>query len=244
MNKFLIILAYYERPKIVLNALNSLLDIGYPEFEVHFIDDGSENRGEPIVRDVCSSIIDKFKFDYIDNTIQQKKEQGGSIHGSYLNKAIKESDADHVIILCDDDALYPNFLTRLNLFLNKPENINKKYFYHNTVSYNCLIESYKTGIERNMMEAYTNQWKTPIQCSNRVDSSQVTYNRKAFVYDGLSYPSPQTVSLDAIIYGQMYCKWDLCSYSGLISQVKSYNEDNLIWRSNKENMFLTKDMNK
>ena len=63
MNKFLIILAYYERPKIVLNSLNSILDITYPEFEVHFIDDGSVNRGEPIVREVCSSIIDKFKFD-------------------------------------------------------------------------------------------------------------------------------------------------------------------------------------
>jgi len=30
MNKFLIILAYYERPKIVLNSLKSLLDISYP----------------------------------------------------------------------------------------------------------------------------------------------------------------------------------------------------------------------
>ena len=85
MNKFLIILAYYERPTIVLNSLRSILNTSYPDYEVHFIDDGSTNRGEPIVREVCSSIIDKFKFDYIDNTIEQKKSQGGSIHGKYLN---------------------------------------------------------------------------------------------------------------------------------------------------------------
>ena len=65
MNKFLIAIVYYERPKVLLNALNSILDISYPEFEVHLIDDGSVNRAEPIVREVCSSIIDKFKFDYI-----------------------------------------------------------------------------------------------------------------------------------------------------------------------------------
>ena len=80
------------RPKVLINALKSILDISYPEFEVHLIDDGSTNRAEPIVRDVCSSIIDKFKFSYIENTIEQKKEQGGSLHGQYLTDAIKESD--------------------------------------------------------------------------------------------------------------------------------------------------------
>ena len=65
MNKFLIILAYYERPKIVLNALNSILNSSYENFEVAFIDDGSNLRGEDVVRTQCSSIINKFKFYYI-----------------------------------------------------------------------------------------------------------------------------------------------------------------------------------
>ena len=245
MNKFLIILAYYERPTIVLNALKSLLDITYPEFEVHFIDDGSTNKGEPIVREFCKSIIDKFTFHYIDNTIDQKKEQGGSIHGSYLNKAIRESDADHVIILCDDDAIYPHFLTKLNILLNKEENKDKKYFYHNMVLYNCLIEPYTIGVERNDLTYFTNKWKTPIHCSGRVDSSQVTYSRQSFIDDGLSYPSPQTSGLDKAIYEQMFNKWSYCHYSRLISQVKSNNEDNLVWKDfneNKDVIYKTKDM--
>jgi glycosyltransferase involved in cell wall biosynthesis len=242
MNKFLIILAYYERPTIVLNSLKSILDISYPEFEVHFIDDGSTKKGEPVVREVCSSIIDKFTFHYIDNTVEQKKQQGGSIHGRYLNLAIEQSDADHVIILCDDDAIFPHFLTKLNVFLNKEENIDKKYFYHNMVLYNSLTEPYTTGVERKDLSYFTNQWKTPIHCSSRVDSSQVTYSRNAFINDGLSYPSPKTSGLDAAIYEQMFNKWGPCYYSSLISQVKSNNEDNLIWKDNTDKMFITKDM--
>jgi glycosyltransferase involved in cell wall biosynthesis len=243
MNKFLIILAYYERPTIVINALKSILDISYPEFEVHFIDDGSTNKGEPVVREVCSSIIDKFTFHYIDNTVEQKKEQKGSIHGEYLNLAIKQSDADHVIILCDDDAIYPHFLTKLNVFLNKEENVDKKYFYHNMVLYNSLTEPYTVGVERGDLSYFTNQWKIPIHCSGRIDSSQVTYSRQSFIDDELSYPFPQTSGLDKAIYEQMFNKWNYCHFSGLISQVKSNNDDNLVWKDNTDRMFITKDMN-
>jgi len=244
MNKFLIILAYYERPKIVLNSLKSLLDISYPEFEVHFIDDGSVNRGEPIVREVCSSIIDKFKFDYIDNTIEQKKLQGGSIHGQYLNKAIQESDADHVIILCDDDAIFPHFLTKLNVLLNKEENLNKNYFYHNMVLYDSLKEDYISGVNRMDFSYFTNVHKTPINCAGRVDSSQVTYSRKGFIDAGLSYPAPQTSGLDMAIYNKMFSVWGACEYSGLVSQVKSNNSDNLVWKDRTDRMFITNDMKK
>ena len=243
MNKFLIILAYYERPKIVINALKSILDISYPEFEVHFIDDGSTNRGEPIVREMCSSIIDKFTFHYIDNTIEQKIAQGGSIHGQYLNLAIQQSDADHVIILCDDDAIFPHFLTKLNVFLNKTNNLDKKYFYHNMVLYDSLVEPYEAGIERKDFSYFTNQWKTPINCSGRVDSSQVTYSRHGFVEAELTYPAPQTSGLDMAIYDKMANVWGLCEYSGLISQLKSNNLDNLVWKDNTDRMFITKDMN-
>jgi glycosyltransferase involved in cell wall biosynthesis len=245
MNKFLIILAYYERPTIVLNSLRSILNIGYPEFEVHFIDDGSTNKGEPIVRDVCSSIIDKFKFDYIDNSIEQKKSQGGSIHGKYLNKAIYESDADHVIILCDDDAIYPDFLTKLNIHINKEVNKDKKYFYHNMVLYDSLNEPYENGIERKDLSYFTNQWKTPINCGGKVDSTQVTYSRPAFVESELTYPAPQTAGLDETIFNKMSSVWGLCEYSGLISQLKSNNADNLVWKDmnkNKDVIYQTKDM--
>jgi glycosyltransferase involved in cell wall biosynthesis len=242
MNKFLIILAYYERPKIVLNALNSILEMDYPNYEIHFIDDGSNLKGEPIVREVCETIIDRFTFHYINNTLEQKKAQGGSIHGEYLNRAIRESDGDHVIILCDDDALYPNFLNNLNIFLNKPENKDKKYFYHNILIYNSLVETYKDGINRGDLSYFTNKWNTPIACAGQVDSTQVTYDRVSFLENGLSYPAPQTSGLDFAIYNQMWMKWGPAYYSGLISQIKSNSEDNLIHKDHTEKMWVTNDM--
>jgi hypothetical protein len=43
----------------------------------------------------------------------------------------------------------------------------------------------------------------------------------------------------------MFNKWSYCHYSSLISQVKSNNEDNLVWKDfneNKDVIYKTKDM--
>jgi hypothetical protein len=43
----------------------------------------------------------------------------------------------------------------------------------------------------------------------------------------------------------MFDKWGLAEYSKLISQVKSNNEDNLVWKDmdeNKDVIYQTKDM--
>jgi glycosyltransferase involved in cell wall biosynthesis len=239
--KFLIAVVYYERPKVFLNALNSILNCNYDNFEVHVIDDGSINKAEPIAREVCASIIDKFKFTYINNSIEEKKRQGGSIHGKYLTEAIRQSSSDHVIVLCDDDAIYPNFLKNLNNFLNLPDNINKNYFYHNIVLYDSLKENYIDGVRNNNLTHFTNKHTEPINCNCAVDGSQVTFDREKFVNDDIFYAYPQTKSLDADSFQKMFSKWGPAYYSGLISQVKSWNNDNLGARSG-EHDFITKDM--
>lgn len=233
-NKFLILLFYYERPKIFLNALNSILENNYYEnFEVHVIDDGSTQRAEPIVREVCHHIIDKFKFTYIEDTIENKKSRGGSIFGKYANEAMLLSDSDHVIPLCDDDALYPGFLFRLNDYLNIEENKDKKYIYHHLVIYDSLTETYKQGFERHNTNYYTNNWTQPINCNCRVDSSQVTFSNHAFKNSpNVRYPFPKTDNLDAFIFQKMFENWGYGHFSGLIGQIKSDNQDNLLHKVN------------
>ncbi len=237
--KFLIAVVYYERPKVFVNALNSILNCNYDNFEVHVIDDGSINKAEPIARQVCSSIIDKFKFTYINNSIEEKKRQGGSVHGKYLTEAIRQSNSDHVIVLCDDDAIYPNFLNNLNQLLNEKGDI--PYFYHNIVLYDSLKETYIDGVNRNDLSYFTNQWKEPIHCYCKVDGSQVTFDTKKFNENQISYPAPQTAGLDAASFQQMFDNWGPAIYSGLISQVKSNNQDNLLYKGG-DGMFLTNDM--
>ena len=50
--------------------------------------------------------------------------------------------------------------------------------------------------------------------------------------------------LDAASFQQMFDKWGPAEYSGLIGQVKSNNEDNLVYKDRTEKMFITNDMEK
>jgi glycosyltransferase involved in cell wall biosynthesis len=229
MNKILIVLAYYNRPKIVLNALESIKNLNYNNFEVCFIDDGSEFKGEPIVREVCSNIIDKFKFKYIDNTIEQKKLQGGSIHGKYMNDAILESDSDIVIILCDDDALFPNYLNDLNNFFNY--NPNDVWCYSHVKFFNPENTHYSDASDipsdPTLNTSSLNRYRDPISPSCRVDGSQVAFKRNTFVDGNVWYPYPQTQDCDRYIFESMVKKWGLCPFLGGYGQYKGWFENQL-----------------
>ena len=117
--KFLIIFFYYNRPDMVRNALNSINKLTYKNFEIAFIDDGSEVKGEPIVRSILKpSFLKKVNFIDTNDTVEDKINREGSEIGKYANEAIKESDADIVLMLCDDDAMVPDYLNSLNRFIN------------------------------------------------------------------------------------------------------------------------------
>jgi len=82
--KFLIIFFYYNRPDMVRNALNSINKLTYKNFEVVFIDDGSETKGEPIVRSIIKpSFLKKFQFVDTNDTIKDKINREGSEIGKY-----------------------------------------------------------------------------------------------------------------------------------------------------------------
>ena len=237
-NKFLILLFYYERPKTFTNALHSILNINYSNFKVHVIDDGSINKAEPIIRNYCSSIIDKFIFTYITDTVEDKIQRGGSIFGNYANLAIENSEADHIIPLCDDDAIYPNFLEKLNDLLN--QNPYEKQYYHHLALYDPLKEFYLDKINNTWTSR--NYHTGEILLPYNVDSCQVTFSRKAFIEDNIKYPFPQTANLDAKIFEQMGNKWGPCKFSGLFSQVKGDNIDSLGIRQHLENIYKPADM--
>jgi len=223
-NKFLILLAYYDRPKIVLNALHSLNELDYENFEVAFIDDGSINKGKDIAVRECPSIIDKFKFIYIDNSIDEKKSQGGSVFGMYMNNAIKESDADYVIVLCDDDALFSDYLTNLNKFYN--DNPDKSWCYSHVKFYDPEIETYCEAVDEPLDKTFNvaslNHHTGPIVPSCRVDSSQVSFRRKSFIDNQVWFPFPQTKDLDRSVFEKMIHHLGLCHFSGFYGQYKGW----------------------
>jgi len=216
--KFLILLFYYDRPRLVLNTLDSISKLNYDNYEVAFIDDGSLVEGEDIVIKDFSDLLGKTKFYYINTSVDEKIKNGGSIFGSYANEAIKNSDADIGIMLCDDDALTPDYLINLNLFFNRNPNIN--YCYSNLLFYNPEIESYKDFSIDSDSRSFLNNENTPINPCRKIDMSQVAWKLNCNKEYNIWFPFPQTMDLDLSLFTQLYEKFGNCMPTNFYGQVK------------------------
>jgi glycosyltransferase involved in cell wall biosynthesis len=241
--KFIIILAYYNRPKIVRHALRSISNQIYRNFDVVMIDDGSSEESRADNMELISILQAQLlkddislKVQYINDTPYQKLAQGGSRHGEYMNKAILESSADIYVCLCDDDALLDDYLYNLNTWFN--ENLDKKYCYSHVRPFNPITEDpFIQKVEK--CEWWTNH-NEPLNPWHRVDSSQVVFRTSCFKEDGLRYPSPQTENLDAAIFSQAYAKYGLCHYTGFDGQYKGVFEGQMVNRSPVDQYFNSK----
>ena len=238
----LIILAYYNRPKLAWNALRSIEEIKYDNWELVVIDDGSypeEKTAKKLLQYYCMG-VDAFKgrlkeVVYILDTPNQKIAQGGSRHGEYLNKYILQSNKEIVCVLCDDDAILSDYFTKLNSWFQA--NPTAHYCYSHVIQYNPLTES-PFGKEKTPW--WTNHEVT-LHPVNRIDSSQVAFLSKCFKEDGCRYPSPKTENLDAAIFQQFYDRYGPCPYTGFDGQYKGVSEKNMVARSPEMQFFINPD---
>jgi glycosyltransferase involved in cell wall biosynthesis len=217
--KFLILLFYYNRPNQVRTSLESIKNHEYQNWELCFIDDGSEEPGEPIVREILSDQLNKIRFMNTHDTIETKTERNkeqGSVFGKFAQQAVEESDADYVIMLCDDDALYPNYLNNLNQFFNShPEDV---YVYSHIHIYDPVL----TSIKNNPPFVNHHLNKTEEVCPfYSLDMSQISWNRKKCIDAGVKFRYPLTANLDAELYLQMYSAFGKCRFTGFIGQYKA-----------------------
>ena len=141
-NKILIIIPYYNRPEMVKNGLLSIRNNDYENWFLAIIDDGSDYPVEESVKDIFGEYYYRkgdIKIYKTNDAIENKSICGGSIHGKYMNLALTDFDSDVAIMLCDDDALYPSYLTNLNKWFN--ENPREVWCYSHNILYNPLIET-------------------------------------------------------------------------------------------------------
>jgi glycosyltransferase involved in cell wall biosynthesis len=218
-SKILILLFYYNRPNLVKIALNSIKIHNYNNWEIAFIDDGSEEPGEPIVREILNEHLDKIKFyntnDSIDIKMLRSKEHG-SIFGKYAQQAVEESDADIVMMLCDDDALYPEYFNNLNKYFQLHPD--EKYVYSHIHTYDPML----TKLEDNPPYEHHHLNKDwPLNPHFNIDMSQVAWRRQAFIDSGIKFPYPMTANLDAVVYNQMHNHFGDCKFSGFFSEYKA-----------------------
>jgi glycosyltransferase involved in cell wall biosynthesis len=209
--KILIILVYFERPNIVLNALTSFNDITYKNYEIVIIDDGSRAPVEPIARRVLKpDVLEKTKFINTGHSIEYKKANGGSYHGKFINEAIEQSDAGLVFVVCDDDALIPSSIDGIIEWFRQRPNV--VYTYGHVIEFDPETE--KIGRHIPPRPTTLNHTGT-INPSCQVDSSQVIFRSIIHNEDGISYKYPMTSALDADFFHDMqtlYGPGEFCGY--------------------------------
>lgn len=226
--KFLIILFYYNRPNLVRAALDSVKCQSYTDWEIAFIDDGSDVPGEPIAREVLGPMASKVTFYRSNDTPQDKLNRNGvngSHMGKYANEAIAASNAKYVIMLCDDDALYGEYLRNLQEWFTA--NPAKNYVYSHIKQYNPPSEVPQEPLE--FRDHHLNR-RGAINPYYALDMSQVAWRRDPYVAANISFPYPFTVNIDAEVYTQMMKVWGHVEFSGFIGQYKAIHTDNLSHR--------------
>lgn len=242
--KFLILLLYYNRPKMVQNALRSIANLQYDDWELAFIDDGSALKADEHIDNILKDRLQKVKKYTIADTIDDKVRRGGSQVGNYMNLAAKESDADLAIMLCDDDALLPTYFENASRwFTNNPT---KAYGFCDVVLFDPFVEQpgefttdyINTGnpnpkfARLNRYKNFMNKGRSQVKPMNCLDASQVVWRTNIHQQNNVWFPYPKTANIDCAFYGEIYKHYGYCPFMGFAGQYKGLYASNLGKRKN------------
>lgn len=228
--KVLLLVPYYNRPKLLRAAMESVRSSNDPpEWEMLFVDDGSPIPGEPIVREALGELQHRVTFTNTDARLEDKLSLGIQI-GKIGNAYIAESDADIAVTLCDDDQLMSDYLRELEKFYENNPNIVWSYSH---IGIWNPVEGEKSL--ENVSETSYNRFVDPINPKNLLDASQVSYRMKVFregvrFLESSQIPGmPWAANPDADIFEQIYSKYGQAVFNGLLSQWKGIHEHQLVW---------------
>ena len=231
-HKFLMILPYFNRPRVVENALRSVVesDKHYKNWELAFLDDSSQYPGIPIAEKVLAPVLDhRVKLRH-SNLTPQDKLAGNGILGRFMNQFIKESDADVAIMLSDDDALHPRYLKNLNVWLTQNPHISNCW--SEIHPYNPLDTTFEAARQQlgNESGIVTSNYRNshPINGYCKVDSSQTAWRTSCNKEKGVWFRESLPHSHDAFLYDDLYNACGPMYYTGLIAQFKGTHAKQLI----------------
>lgn len=226
--KVLILLPYYNRPVMVRNALTSIARQTSHDWHLAFIDDGSRVAGEPIVRDILSASMPQVTLYHTEAPVDPVA-RGHTVHGAYMNRAIREIPADVVIILCDDDALCDDYVENLSRwFAEHPDDWS---CYSNVRIFDPFAGPPWTAPawpEPHPLNRHTGA----IECSCAVDASQVAWRRRVhFMWNDVWFIEVGSKNLDADFFVRLNRRTGPTKPSGFVGQYKGWHHAQLGTRS-------------
>lgn len=225
--RFLILVFYFERPQLLKRALDSVFMQGHEDWEMCIIDDGILLPARDVLTQKMRSknrisLVETNDSQHSKTVREKRKGAGGSVFGAYANAAVSSCDASHAIMLCDDDALKDGYLSDLSDFYRRNPETNYSYCHLD------FVDPYTGLIVENEYTKYLNSKDRAIHPVNELDSSQVSWNVNSWRKANISFPHPQTSSLDREIYQQMYESWGPCVFNGIVGQTKGIHEKQLM----------------
>jgi hypothetical protein len=232
-SKILILVTYFERPNLVRGLLRSIATANqyYENWSLAFIDDGSQQPGQPIVERVLKDMKSKIRFFNTEMSPEMKSLCKGTFIGLYMNQAIDESDADLVIMIGDDDEICPDYLVNLNLFFhNHPDCLS---CYSNTYVFNPMTE---LASATKRLYSDNPNWKghgwfgKPINPARKVDGIQVAFRSSCCKMYGARFPYPIAINHDAIFFEELYNRCGPSIYTGFIGTWKGRHDGQLVKR--------------
>ena len=227
-HRFLILLPYFNRPRLIRNALQSIKDSDYPHWELAFIDDGSDEKANDILWEYFAGDR-RVTYSYL-NRPKEVKLKKGSDHGAALNRAMKRSKADIAMFLCDDDALVPDYMGKLNKWYN--DNPSAMWAYSHVYIWNPLEQGLDYGSLKDKNHWHNNCTEA-ILPSAKLDASQVTWKLLCNKKGNCWFP-PRWWNLDQFFYRDMGTAYGHCLFTGLTGQYKAIHSKQLVhWKGSK-----------
>ena len=225
--KVLLLMPYFERPNMVLNALRGFENIKYSNYEICIIDDGStKNPIEDVIKKNNIN-LKNIKIFKTNDTLENKFIRG-SIHGTFMNLAIKESDADLVVMMSDDDVVIDDYFKNLNDFYLNNKNI--MYSYCHIIPFDPLeqipcktLANFNHNKVWNTYATTNLNWTYPVNPFCKLDSTQVSWRRSCNVDYNIWFPEVQTKNLDASFYELMFRNFGNCIFNSLTGIYKGFH---------------------
>ena len=154
-NLFSIILPVYNAEKYVANAINSVINQNYKNWELIIVDDGSNDNSYEIIKEFLN-----------DNRINYIYEKNSGVSFA-RNNALKHANGDYVLFIDSDDYFSVNLLSDMNKLLSEKNVdvvkfgyftergiIRKKYRFSSTVNQILEGEGLKREVKNNILSSY------------------------------------------------------------------------------------------
>ena len=220
---------YYNRPKDLLLAINSIKNQSHKNWKLAFVDDGSDMPGKDIIINFFEENDLKKIFFYntgdtkeikrqrvLDNpnTRGLKDKNAGHFFVPYFNSAMDDIDFDIALFLSDDDYLDIDYLKKLNNFYSRRLDVN--YSYSNLILFDQAEEGYVYSSKQNRFFC-----NLDILPHYNLDGSQVSWRKKCFT-EGCKFPDYFHVYWDAEWFEVLYKKYGKCKYNNIFGQYKKF----------------------